>query len=872
MAVNIFKELIEWAKELEPWEQEAVHRLVVNGEVTAEDEAELFELLKSEDAAKRTPPKIPDPQGDHATTVSLVSLEHVCGVNALAPEQTLTFQGLTVVYGENGSGKSGYSRVLRHACRSRKKPDAIKGDVFCDTTPPAPQAKFIFTEDGAEKTEDWTEDGESSEALGSVAIFDSECARSYVEDDGHPAYRPYGLEVFDELGLLLGRLKTRLLAEVAAIPDSKLAAQFGQPTVSTAVTAVLQDNSAVNAKAVADLATLSAAETKRADELQVKIAELKTKDPQKLANDCRKLATRVENAARAISGASAMAKLYLPIAANALNVRDRWAVTAADASDIAFGKEPVRGVGTEQWKLLFQYAREFSTEVAYPEQPFPFVGAGANCVLCHQPLGDEAKKRMDAFAKFIDDKTAETARTTAADYAKAKTDVIDKAKTVTTIEDSLIEQVEGSSEAAAAELRTAKSEFATLLAVAEGEPTEEEWLALTSPVPPTAELNKLAAELRADAADYEKNSNAEELKKLEAEHDLLRERQQLKKSCAAVTEAAKLAAAKRKLRTLERQLDTRHITLKSGEVTNAVLTKELCAALNTELKELGAQQLEVEAATKGGGGSQPHYLRFRKAPKGDLKKVLSEGEHRVLGIAAFLAELKQDGHTSAIVLDDPVSSLDHRHRDAVARRLVKEVQSRQVIIFTHDLAFLGALWDAAGELQVALSRECVAKTPLGAGVPVLGLFPKSMTIPDLIAHIRQDAAAIAGMDDLDPDRQAMVEHCYGHLRVAWERVVEEVVLFKVVSRFSAEVKTQSLKGVVQLTKQEYGDIFWAMRRISNTIDAHSRAAEAGAPRFISNDEIDKEIALLDAFRVEARNRARARETELKALEEPPTGN
>ena len=40
-------------------------------------------------------------------------------------------------------------------------------------------------------------------------------------------------------------------------------------------------------------------------------------------------------------------------------------------------------------------------------------------------------------------------------------------------------------------------------------------------------------------------------------------------------------------------------------------------------------------------------------------EILSEGETRVIAIAGFLAELQLAPHANAIVLDDPVSSLDH---------------------------------------------------------------------------------------------------------------------------------------------------------------------------------------------------------------------
>lgn len=67
--------------------------------------------------------------------------------------------------------------------------------------------------------------------------------------------------------------------------------------------------------------------------------------------------------------------------------------------------------------------------------------------------------------------------------------------------------------------------------------------------------------------------------------------------------------------------------------------------------------------------------------------VLSEGERTCVAIAGWLAELHASGNTSAIVLDDPVTSLDHKYRKRVAQLLVREAQNRQVVVFTHDIVF-----------------------------------------------------------------------------------------------------------------------------------------------------------------------------------------
>src|ERR1700723_558323 len=73
-----------------------------------------------------------------AAHISLVSIFHHRGVNALAEDQTLKFSsGLTVVYGDNGAGKTGYIRILKNACRARG-PEKILGNVVSGATPLSP--------------------------------------------------------------------------------------------------------------------------------------------------------------------------------------------------------------------------------------------------------------------------------------------------------------------------------------------------------------------------------------------------------------------------------------------------------------------------------------------------------------------------------------------------------------------------------------------------------------------------------------------------------------------------------------------------------------------------------------------------------------
>ena len=123
--MTVLHEILDWSKSRYPWQREALRRLVVGGVLSNEDVQELGEFCKAAHGLAephRIVPlareHVPD-EAETGTPVSLDSIFHYRGVNALAENQTLRFSPhLTVVYGDNAAGKTGYIRILKSACRA----------------------------------------------------------------------------------------------------------------------------------------------------------------------------------------------------------------------------------------------------------------------------------------------------------------------------------------------------------------------------------------------------------------------------------------------------------------------------------------------------------------------------------------------------------------------------------------------------------------------------------------------------------------------------------------------------------------------------------------------------------------------------------
>lgn len=184
----LMDELLRWAQtELAPWQSDAVRRLFQAPQLEDADYRELLTQLKQARGIPVEATVEPRPLtaevlpavGQNASATKLLSLDRLQHVNRIAGGQQLTFgaEGVTVIYGANGSGKSGYSRVLKSACRARVKdepvlPDARLHQVMHET----PSAVFRVDHAGEVKEVPWQE-GQAPVELASVAVLDMDANR-----------------------------------------------------------------------------------------------------------------------------------------------------------------------------------------------------------------------------------------------------------------------------------------------------------------------------------------------------------------------------------------------------------------------------------------------------------------------------------------------------------------------------------------------------------------------------------------------------------------------------------------------------------------------------------------------------------------------
>ena len=840
-SVSILNEILDWSQDRPAWQRDALRRLVLHGELSDDDIRALTDICKSayglaeeQDIAPLTKEHVPEKTASSAP-VSLVSIFHQRGVNALAEDQTLKFgPKLTVVYGDNAAGKTGYTRILKSACRARGQ-ERILGNVVSGATPLSPVVSIKYNVGTEPEPREWTWNGEDA-FISKVSVFDTKCAAVYLTEKTDVAFRPFGLDLFDKLAKACKTVRAGLESERRSLLSNALDAVQAQIPEGTAVAKLIANiTSLTEPEKVQTLASLSPEEEARLLLLNKSLFDLQADDPEKLIRQLSLRSGRVQKLARHLKDLeTALSEEAVTAVLSARTEVCRKSEEARRLREVTFAEGTLAGTGSAVWTVLWDSARRFSREQAYPEQAFPVVEDGARCVLCQQDIDHATQQRLRQFEAFVASTTERELLLVEETFERLQESFTDLKTTTEAIDEALNEiriEHEATADTITAALATNENRRkAVVSALAEGRNIAADCPALATVANEAYTLVEQIAErintLRASATDETRKRIAAEAQELRARNLLGRHEQTV---LAEIERKKKFAAYGLCID----EMKTNAITQKSTAVTRTAVTQRLKDSFQDELRELAFSHIKVELTEDGGEeGVLYHKLTLTSAPGVELQRVVSEGEQRCLSIAAFFAELSTADDLSSIVFDDPVSSLDYKWRENVARRLAEEAKTRQVIVFTHDVVFMLFLKDCSKELMVEQRDQHVRHlSPKGAGVCIEELPWVAMPVKKRIGYLKNEwiAADKLFRDGHQDAYEKEAQHLYGLLREAWERALEEVLLNGVVERYRPSVETKRILQVADITDEDCRALDAAMTKSSKWLRGHDQSPAARAP-------------------------------------------
>jgi energy-coupling factor transporter ATP-binding protein EcfA2 len=842
--MTIEAEILVWAASRPLWQQVVLHELA-RGHVFSQPEIDTvaadLRAGKQPIGPGLQPNDIPGAQ-PAGGAVALRSVRDLANVNALLDAQELTFgaKGLTVIYGDNGSGKSGYARLIKDVSGARHHAP-VHTNVFAHAVGNVQQAVIGFISGGVDGTSTWP--AAVSADLRAVRFYDEACGDAYIVADSELTYRPSALALLDGLigvcdavgAVLAEQLRNNQLARgtLPTLTPATGAAKFLSTLSATTTDGELDAACALAADAPQRLGVITQEE-----------ARLRATDPAKERTRLETLAGKLEQVSRHLDGLDAA--LGDVEAARTFDLRDRalaLRAAATMASEQSFEGEPVDGVGSQTWRTLWEAARRFSLTESYPDRDFPATD-DASCLLCHQALSAPAADRLLRFEAFMRDTTAQQADEAEAAARHASDVLRAQEPTPAPIAAALVE-IEAAepalAEVATSWLEAAAARLEALLSrLGDGDPVEG--VAPLDPPVGTA-LATRARELQAQAAAIDATAFRAALDALTAEKIDIETRGTLHDHRSDIVAEINRLADRQALESARRLTDTGAITRKSTELTEAHVTALVRDRFTRESDRLRLERIELQK-TGGQKGRFRHKpaLLGAKAPQ-PVDEVLSEGEQTALGLAGFFTESHFDDSKSALVLDDPVTSLDHIRRAHVAKRLGQLAADRQVIVFTHDVAFVGNLRQAADEEQVAFTERGVQRR--GDRSPGLCTDQHPWKVKDVPRRLDALGTGLARIrrERTEWDQDTYEKECAdwaGRLSETWERMINLEIVNTVVDPATQQVRPMMFKVLARITDDDNRAFQQSYGRVSGWARRHDKSPTTNyvAPE---PDELDAEL-------------------------------
>lgn len=842
MPVTLEDDLVAWAADRPDWQKDAIGRFCRNETLSDEQVVEIADMLISNSFPVTPSISTSDVPGASVCgePITLEAVSGVTAVNALLEGERLTFgeTGLTIIYGDNASGKSGYARLIRQAVTARIK-TAILSDVFAKAHGEQ-SASFDYRVGGAPRT--WKLGEAASQELSCIRFYDEQCGEAYVTTASEIAYRPSALTLLDRLSAACDRVQQELNKRLADNAQRRAALPLlGE---GTSAKAFLDSLSAGTTQAEIDQATALPADHDAvlATKLQ-EAARLQGSDPNRekvrldqLAGHWDSVKNHMELLAAAVN-AEALAGLKEE-STRCATLRE----AARIASKNTFDAEPLDGVGSEVWRTLWEAAREYSTTAAYHDHEFPFVGEEAVCVLCQQPLSPEAGNRLTRFEAFVTDTTSRDAGSAARELESKLARVAALSVSPPTLVNALSHlQAAGEDVVAAQTWITSAAETAGgisnwLNGISAGAPS-------APPAAPLASINERRQQLRGASKTIDATTFDEHLRSVQTEVAELQARTQLAAAKEAVTIEVERLKERREIEAAKRLTDTTGITRKATTLSTEHVTSVLRDQFTRETERLYLRKVTLDPARGRRDATLEHQPKLLGATiKADIGDVLSEGEQTALGLAGFLTEAEFDESKSAVVLDDPVSSLDAGRRSRVATRLIELARDRQVIVFTHEATFVNALNKVARDLGVEVTERAVLRKGERPGL-VSEKHPWNVKdVASRIDWLNAELSRLRGArNQLDSDEYTRrAQEWGGRLSQAWERAINLDVVNELVDRGTNEVRPRMFKMLVEISDEDNNDYQCGYAKASEWAPRHDQAPETN---FIAPEPDELEVEL-----------------------------
>lgn len=762
---------------------------------------------------------IPDTIGTYPN-IRMIEVRDTEGINALT--KTCSFEispNLTLIYGMNGSGKSGIGRLFSNACFSRGQHELLQNIKIDPSEDSKPKATFVLKKDDGEVVLIPYVLGDINNDLKRFSVFDSKSVPIYLDESCTVNFSPPFVRVFDRVGNVMGKLEEMLLKEMSQKqvenPFSGMFTDNPNTPVALFVNKIDSNTSEEEYEHICNFdLQKDGAEYERLDK---KIASLKAMDVNAEKSQISDECIALESLHLLMSGLVESLSENTRIEANRImaSIKEKEGIVKGVNLEI-FREDNISSIGSVEWKTLITAAKKLYEL----EQKTSHKKEIDQCLLCRQNISDSSRELFRKYWLFLEEKAEEEIL----ELKKKKSEILEKLKAVKAGHPKLLDADIG-----IRYLRSNKPVFMDKLIRKCNilEKMLDNWIikiendnVVDVYIGIDLDIQEFIDIIRLRRDDESKlNGVTNELAVLINDYTMLKH----KKDVFSVKELGLkylyFLKWSMKVKKVNFSGIKMSITKKRTHSHLVGVLDEYWDIFEKERKSLGCPYKLTMHASGEEGRTQKEF-KIEYSEEYLPGQILSEGEQNTYALADFITETNINKRSLGIILDDPVTSLDHERKDKIAERLVVEAKTRQVMVMTHDIVFMGQLVTSAEDNAIPYVTHWMKKVNEEPGHVENNSSPMLASEKRLRKDSQEAIKSLTALDTKEHER--VLSLAVDYLRSACEALVEELLFAKTIKRWADRVSIKNLYEVV-LDGDIYKKIVVFHERLSANIPAHNRS-------------------------------------------------
>ena len=757
------------------------------------------------------------------TNLQLLSMSEIEGVNKLAPGQLLDFSNnITVIYGANATGKSGYSRILKTLGLCYQKENKVLCNVY-DTCEKSQKAKIKYMLNNKPGEFIWDGTCQSSE-LRYLSIFTNDCVNISIGRKRDLLVTPIGFHLFEILSNDLDSLskihKTNIEnceQEITWIENLHQGTEVYKFVANLSAQSSVEKFNHLKSYTPNDENDLVELTKQRAD-LNKKLLETQISLLSKQVNELESVKLQIRTIQHNFKSEDWTNIINYVKKIDKLRKKEQKGLEKiAEERGIALYK-------TKEFNDFIKAADKYIQKLDKKDYP---KDKNETCVYCGQKLTDRDARELLANYRIL---LSDTTQTEIRGYVELLKVLREKIKNINS-DIKLYHPSFGENE--------------------EKEPIQpkflEQFCKKINEFKKLAETEKInIIQEKKFNIDYEKietkiikktklitlklnkkNETLVQIKLREEEIDSqineLCDRKLLNKKQTEIEKNLALLKRSQVLKSKSHLFNTDSVSRKTTTARKNLISTSFEKIFTEELKFLSRSNIKLSLNFETSKAKS--ILKQEINSQYALSDILSEGEQKTIALAEFLTEVRLDNKNKAsIIFDDPVTSLDHKIIDEFARRLVLLSKERQVILFTHSILLFNSIKQKSDLPRFKDLEFKYYETEID--LKNTGLLYESPTLrEDNFKKYKKSINEILNLPKEERDRKEseLAISGYNKLRPAIEVFVESEMLFNTIKRYRKNVALTSLEKIngalIDKHEERLTDIF---EKCCGYIEAHSK--------------------------------------------------